>query len=105
MTIKPFAGGHIFKTVKKFPVLGVGLKDENDLARLSLQCILTLYDEITCIVPGLTTVYEVDNAARVPYMRDVAMTPAERQWLERITEKQLASLPDEYKWLRDWDVI
>lgn len=105
VTIKPFAGGQLFKTEKKFPVLGVGSKEENDLARLSLQCILTMYDEITCIVPGLTTVYEVENAARVSYMREVAMTPAERQWIEEQTDRALASLPDEYKWLRDWDVI
>jgi len=105
VTIKPFAGGQVFKTAKQFPVLGVGLKEENDLARLSLQCILTLFDEITCVVPGLTTVYEVDNAARVSYMRDVAMTPAERNWLEEVTRERMAALPQDYQWLRDWEVI
>jgi predicted aldo/keto reductase-like oxidoreductase len=105
VTIKPFAGGQVFQTEKKFPILGVGLKEENDLARLSLQCILTLFDEITCVVPGLTTVYEVDNAARVSYLREVAMSPAESEWLDRITAEQMASLPPEYQWLRDWEVI
>ena len=105
VTIKPFAGGQLFKTPKKFPVVGVGSKEENDLARLSLQCILTLYDEITCIVPGQTTVYEVDNAARVSYMREVAMTPADQQWLEDVTRERMARLPADYRWLRDWDVI
>jgi len=105
VTIKPFAGGHLFKSEAKFPVVGVGLKEENDLARLTLQCILALHGEITCIVPGLTTIYEVDNAARVSYMREAAMTPAETRWLEKVTEERLASLPDDYRWLRDWDVI
>ncbi len=105
VTIKPFAGGQIFKTDKQFPVLGVGLKEENDLARLSLQCILTLFDEITCVVPGLTTVYEVDNAARVSYMREVAMTPAESEWLDRVTSERMAALPKDYQWLGDWEVI
>jgi predicted aldo/keto reductase-like oxidoreductase len=105
VTIKPFAGGQVFKTEKKFPVLGVGTKEENDLARLSLQCILTLFDEITCVVPGLTTVYEIDNAARVSYMRETAMSPAESEWLDRVTAEQMACLPREYQWLSDWEVI
>ncbi|MHC4443732.1 MAG: aldo/keto reductase [Planctomycetota bacterium] len=108
VTIKPFAGGNIFQSFKnktKFPVLGVGLKEENDLARLTLKCILTRYDEITCTVPGLTTIYEVDNAARASYERSLTMTPAEREWLEETTSKQMAQLPSEYQWLRDWEVI
>ncbi len=108
VTIKPFAGGNVFASYKNktgFPVMGVGIKEENDLARLTLQCILTRFDEITCVVPGLTTVYEVDNAARASYLRNLAMTPAEQAWLERVTAERLACLPEDYKWLRDWDVI
>lgn len=108
VTIKPFAGGSVFESYRNktaFPVMGVGRKDENDLARLTLQCILTRFDEITCVVPGLTTVYEVDNAARASYLRELAMTPAERQWLEQLTRQGLARLPDDYAWLREWDVI
>jgi len=105
VTIKPFVGGDLFKKKAKFPVIGVGYKEENDLARLTLQCILTKHEEITCTVPGLTTIYEVDNAARASYLRGLTMSPAERKWLEDLTEVQLASLPDDYKWLRDWDVV
>ncbi|UCD28705.1 MAG: aldo/keto reductase [Planctomycetota bacterium] len=108
VTIKPFAGGNIFQSFKnkaKFPVMGVGLKEENDLARLTLKCILTRYDEITCTVPGLTTIYEVDNAARASYEHSLTITPAEREWLEEMTGERMAQLPSEYQWLRDWDVV
>ena len=105
VTIKPFAGGALFKTEAKFPVMGVGVKEENDLARLTLQCILASHDEISCIVPGLTTIYEVENAAKVSYQREMAMSPAEEQWLEQATDQAMASLPEEYAWLRNWDVV
>jgi len=108
VTIKPFAGGNVFESGKKkakFPVMGVGLKEENDLARLTLQCILACHEEISCTVPGLTTVYEVDNAVRASYLREMAMAPADRAWLEQTTQAALDSLPDEYKWLREWDVV
>lgn len=109
VTIKPFGGGGVFPSCEnrtaKFPVMGVGSKDENDLARLTLQCILTRYDEITCAVPGMTTVYEVENNARASYTRMAGITPAEEQWIEEMTERGLASLPPDYQWLRDWDVV
>lgn len=104
VTIKPFFGGTLFKTEAKFPVLGVGSKEENDLARLTLQCILSK-DAITAAVPGLTTIYEVENAARASYMRPVAMSPAEKKWLRRKTDEQWAALPEDYAWLRDWEVV
>ncbi len=106
VTIKPFAGGQVFKNPGKFPVMGVGLKEENDLARLTLMCILTLHQEITCVVPGLTTMYEVDNAARASQLRELAdLSPAERDWLRQATVDGLASLPEDYHWLREWEVI
>lgn len=106
VTIKPFAGGQVFKSQGTFPVMGVGLKEENDLARLTLMCILTLHDEITCVVPGLTTMYEVDNAIRASQLRGVVdLSPAEQQWLRQATVEGLASLPEDYQWLREWEVI
>ena len=104
VTIKPFVGGHLFRTPRKFPVLGVGSKEENDLARLTLQCILT-NDAVTATVPGLSTVYEVDNAVRASYNRLAAMTPGQQQWLARITDRQWRDLPPQYAWLRDWEVV
>ncbi len=104
VTIKPFSGGSLFKIKAKFPVMGVGDKKENDLARLTLQCILT-QDAITATVPGLTTVYEVENAARASYNRMLGMTPREREWVAQVTDERWRELPEEYAWLRDWEVI
>jgi predicted aldo/keto reductase-like oxidoreductase len=106
VTIKPYFGGSLFESCgkAKFPVMGVGAKTENDMARLTLQCILT-NDAITATVPGLSTVYEVENAARASYTRSLAMSPADKQWLSDVTERQWANLPTEYEWLRDWEVV
>jgi len=106
VTIKPYFGGGLFKSCgkDKFPVMGVGSKEENDLARLTLQCIIS-NEGITATIPGLSTVYEVDNAARASYTRRLAMSPADKQWLEKVTDEQWAKLPSEYAWLRDWEVV
>ena len=104
VTIKPYSGGSLFKGKAKFPVMGAGSKQENDLARLVLQCILT-NNAITATVPGLTTVYEVENAARASYDRLLGMTPREKEWLARVTDEHWKQLPEEYHWLRDWEVV
>jgi predicted aldo/keto reductase-like oxidoreductase len=105
VTIKPFFGGSLFKVPGKFPVMGVGSKNENDLARLTLQCILS-NDAVTATVPGLTTAYEVENAAIASYTRPVAnMTAADKEWLDKAVDEQWANLPLEYTWLRDWEVV
>lgn len=106
VTIKPYFGGSLFESYGKvkFPVMGVGMKAENDLARLTLQCILA-NPAITATVPGLSTVYEVENAARASYTRQLGMTAADKEWLMDITDKQWANLPSEYEWLRDWEVV
>ncbi len=85
-------------------VVGAGLKENNELARLTLQCIIT-NEAITCSVPGMTTVYEVENNVRASYDRKVAMTPQQKEWVDRITEERFKQLPEEYAWLRDWDVV
>ena len=107
VTIKPYFGGSLFKDSDgkvRFPVMGVGSKTENDLARLTLQCILS-NEAITATVPGLSTVYEVENAARASYTRLLGMSAADKEWLMDITEQQWANLPREYEWLRDWEVV
>jgi len=104
VTIKPFSGGSLFKLKAQFPVVGVGSKEENDLARLTLQAILT-NDAITATVPGLTTIYEVENAARASYERPLGMTPREKEWLARVTDERWQELPEEYQWLRQWEIV
>lgn len=105
VTIKPFFGGSLFKIQAKFPVMGVGSKNENDLARLTLQCIIS-NETVTATVPGLTTIYEVENAANASYTMPLAkISPAEQKWLEEITDEQWAKLPKKYEWLRDWEIV
>lgn len=104
VTIKPFIGGFLFKAQAQFPVLGAGSKEENDLARLVLQCILT-NEAITATVPGMTTVYEVDNAVRASYNRPLGMTRREQQWIARVADQCWQNLPEQYEWLRDWEVV
>ncbi len=60
---------------------------------------------IAAVIPGLSTIYEVENAARASYTRQLAMMPADKQWLTRITEDRWAALPKEYAWLRDWELV
>jgi aryl-alcohol dehydrogenase-like predicted oxidoreductase len=104
ITIKPFFGGSLFKSHGK-PKLGVGSKEDNDLAKLTIQCILNLNDAVTSVIPGLSTIYEVDNAARASYTRPLGQTAADKEWLQRITDEQWAALPPEYTWLRDWETV
>jgi len=104
ITIKPFFGGSLLKTYDK-PKLGVGNKEDNDLVRLTLQCILNVSDAITAVISGLSTIYEVENAARASYVRQLAMMPADRDWLTQITDQRWAALPQEYAWLREWEFV
>ena len=104
ITIKPFFGGRLLKSNDK-PKLGAGSKEDHDLARLTLQCILNLNDAVTSVMPGLSTVYEVENAARASYTRPLGQTAADKEWLERMTDERWAVLPQEYAWLRDWQVV
>jgi predicted aldo/keto reductase-like oxidoreductase len=104
IAIKPFLGGNLFSLKTKFPVPEPGDKSEHDLARLTLQCILT-NDAITATVPGLSSVQEVENAVRASYLRQIKPSAAEMQWLEEATDKSWAALPNDYAWLRDWEIV
>jgi len=104
ITIKPFFGGGLLESYDK-PKIGVGSKEDNDLARLTLQCILNLNDAITSVIPGLSTIYEVDNAVQASYTRPLAMMAADRDWLMEVTEQRWAKLPGEYTWLQEWEIV
>jgi aryl-alcohol dehydrogenase-like predicted oxidoreductase len=104
IAIKPFMGGSLFSRKSKFPVPEPGDKDEHELARLTLQCILT-NQAITATIPGLSTIREVDNAVKASYASRVTMGPAEKHWLEQMTERSWAALPQRYAWLRDWETV
>jgi predicted aldo/keto reductase-like oxidoreductase len=104
IAIKPFMGGNLFGLKTKFPVPEPGDRQEHDIARLTLQCILT-NKAITATIPGLSTIHEVDNAVKASYASRAAMAPAEKRWLEQMTERSWAALPQRYEWLRNWEVV
>jgi aryl-alcohol dehydrogenase-like predicted oxidoreductase len=104
ITIKPFFGGRLLKSNNK-PKTGAGNKEDNDLARLTLQCILNLNDAITAVIPGLSTVYEVENAARASYTRPLGLTAADKEWLMSKTDRRWALLPQKYLWLSEWQIV
>jgi predicted aldo/keto reductase-like oxidoreductase len=104
VTIKPFSAGGLFKEAKKFPIVGAGAKDDHDLARLTLQCILA-NDAITASVAGMSSVYEVENNAYASYTRTASLSWDDMKKLNEGTERMWASLPDDYKWLQDWEWV
>jgi len=104
ITIKPFFGGGLLKSHNKIKT-GPPVKEDNDLVRLTLQCILNLNDAVTAVIPGLSTVYEVENAAMASYTRPLGQTAADKEWLLRMTNEPWAAVPREYVWLRDWEIV
>jgi len=104
IAIKPFMGGNLFERKTRFPVPEPGDKQEHDIARLTLQCILT-NEAITATIPGLSSIHEVDNAVKASCASRVTMGPAERHWLKQMTERRWAALPQRYAWLHNWEVV
>ena len=99
--IKPFASGTMFKS------LGTPdspSKDEDDSrARLALRYVLCC-QVLTATIPGLITVDQVRNAAlavKEPRQFDLA----EAKCYEEITKEMWDNLPQDYKWLRDWEWV
>jgi predicted aldo/keto reductase-like oxidoreductase len=106
ITIKPFFGGSLFQShgQVKTGAWGAGSKLENDLARLTLQSILSK-DAVTAVIPGVSTVYEAENAVLASYTRPLPVTPADKVWMESETERRWADLPGKYEWLRNWEYV
>jgi predicted aldo/keto reductase-like oxidoreductase len=103
ITIKPFMGGGLFESFgkDKFPVTHSGSYKEHELAKLTLQCILA-NPSITAVVPGLSTIYEVKNAAKASYDRSIGISAEKKHYLESVTNKRWSCLPEQYRWLNDW---
>ena len=106
ITIKPFFGGSLFASHNqvKTGAWGAGNKLENDLARLTLQSILSK-EAVTAVIPGVSTVYEAENAVLASYTRPLPVTAADKAWLQVQTEQRWADLPAEYEWLRQWEYV
>jgi predicted aldo/keto reductase-like oxidoreductase len=104
VTIKPFAGGSLFRTKVDFPVVDMGSEEEHELARLTIGYILE-NGSITTTVPGMTTPHEVENNVRASSERQASLSGEGKQRLTEATDRMWAELPKDYEWLREWEYV
>jgi len=98
--IKPFNGGSLFRTENKpKPIRELS---GNELAALALRSALEV-KEMTCILPGMTLPSEVENAARCALAPP--LSKHERELLNMLGPQAYASLPRNYRWLREWALV
>lgn len=99
--IKPFASNSIFQGDSSPD--SPHFEEDNRLARLVLRYILC-NPAITAPIPGLITVQQVDNAAlAVKERRELDLQ--ERAELDQAMERAWASLPDSYRFLKNWEIV
>ena len=98
--IKPFGGRSLFKgnSMPDSPIA----KQDNRLARLVLRRILQNPNIIP--IPGLSNLNQVDNVARAVVERR-ELDPKEAAVLESAEREMMATLPQKYQWLRDWEYV
>lgn len=99
--IKPFASASLFKgdSSPKSP----HQTEDNKLARLTIRAILS-NPAITAPIPGLISPEQVDNVAQAVLQRR-ELDGKEQAELDAGLKRAFASLPTEYRWLRDWDYV
>ncbi len=98
--LKPFHGNSYFAKIIKEAKKEGREPDLNGMAIKGLKKILDV-PELTCSIPGLTTVAEVENDVRASYERGKKLTAAERQDVRRLAAASLDDLPHDYAWFRD----
>jgi aryl-alcohol dehydrogenase-like predicted oxidoreductase len=96
MTIKPFAGGLLFKSPTDHECDEANAR----LARLTLQKILQGRPEISCVLAGMSSVEEVRTAVKAASLSKLG--ESDLHWLDEVTESRLGTLPPEYAWLAAW---
>ncbi len=99
--IKPFASGSVFKSRGK-PDSDTK-KEDDEIARMILRYVLAC-PQLTASIPGLVTIDQVKNAAKAVTERR-EFTQAETEKYEQITKDLWDNLPQDYKWLRDWEWV
>lgn len=104
ITIKPFGGGGLFRTRLKFGAKTNSTEQDYERARLTLAYILC-NAAISATIPGMTTVEQVDNNVRASAER-LALLDQNGIWkLCEATEQMWANLPEDYRWLQDWEWV
>jgi len=96
VTIKPFAGGSLFRSIKRS---GETVPDM-EVAALSVKKIIQ-NEYLTCCVPGMTTIDELENNLMVR-SQPRKLSEAEEQKLGKAFGETFANLPPEYEFLREW---
>lgn len=91
--IKPFAAGSLFSGQR-----------EEDLQRARLALRYILHTQTVIPIPGLNSVAEVDNAVEAVKERR-QLDVKETACLDRVNERLLTRLPDDYQWLRHWEYV
>jgi len=98
--LKPFHGNAYFRSiVRKATKEGVE-PDLNAAAIQGLKKILRV-PEMTCSIPGMTTVDEVENNVKASYDRQTQLTQAELEEVQAWARASLDELPFDYQWIRD----
>jgi len=99
--IKPFASNSVFKGDGSPD--GPHVEEDNRIARLCIRSILA-NPAITAPIPGLISVAQVDNVcAAIKERRD--LDAQEKAELDQAMDRAWASLPPEYRWMKDWDFV
>ena len=96
VTIKPFAGGALFRSIKR---RGETVADM-EVAALSVKKIIQ-NEYLTCCVPGMTTIDELENNLMVR-SQPRRLSQAEEEKLGKAFGETFANLPPEYWFLREW---
>jgi len=98
--LKPFHGNSFFASVIRRARKEGREPDLNAAAIAGLKKILEV-PEMTCTIPGMTTVDEVENNVKASYERHRKLTQAERRYLARVGADSLAHLPPDYAFIRE----
>jgi len=105
ITIKPFSAGLIFSTPRQdFGKPCESTRADYELARLTLSYILSNPD-ISAVAVGMTLRSEVDNDVRASFERHTQLDDKGLRKLHEAGETMWAKLPDEYRWLKDWEYV
>ena len=99
--IKPFASNSLFKGTSAPD--DPNAAEDDRLARLAIRYILC-NPAITAPIPGLISTQQVANMVKAIKERR-QLDVAEKAELEDATKEMWANLPENYKWLRDWEYV
>lgn len=99
--IKPFASNSVFRGDSSPD--SPHFKEDNRIARLAIRYILC-NPAITAPIPGMISVQQVDNIALAVKERRV-LDLNEQADLGRAMQRAWASLPPNYRWLRNWEYV